>query len=347
MMPLCVFVVLLSQICQVPAVNKTSGITQDSGLKTAKVGETVTLKCFCGDDATTFLSWYQQSLGGKPLIISNRLKYNTQGSISPMYEERFRVLAQGGQECINHLMIKDLRLSDSATYYCGILEFNAIEFGQGAFLHVKSQSEIHAVVHQPALEPLRPGDSVNLSCTVYSEPCAGEQSLYWFRHGAAQPAIVYHSAGQCKNLSTEEPHMRNCTSSLALKSVSPPDAGTYYCALASCGEIVFGSGTRVEIVGGSTKVPPFLVYCLIVALAVSIIVLLVLAFIMYKLKKKLCSDCKGTVSHLACPASSDVMSQDADGLHYAALSVNRTSERHTQEDNVESVCVYSRVKTRK
>lgn len=43
----------------------------------------------------------------------------------------------------------------------------------------------------------------------------------------------------------------------------------------------------------STKAPPVLVYCLSVALAVSIIVLLVLAFIMCTLRKKLCSVCKG------------------------------------------------------
>lgn len=232
---------------QVPAV-KTSGVTQDSGVITAEVGQNVTLKCFCHDDAVTFLSWYQQRLGGKPVMISTRMVH-AEASISPEYKERFRVLANG-QKGINHLIIKDLRLLDSATYYCGILEFNAIEFGQGAFLHVKaSKSNIHGTVRQPALEPLRLGESVNLSCTVYAKQCRGGQSLYWFRHGAAQPVIMYPSEGQCKDLSNEEPHMKNCTLNLALKSVSPPDAGMYYCALASCGEIVFGNGAKVEIVG--------------------------------------------------------------------------------------------------
>ncbi|XP_042368494.1 uncharacterized protein LOC121962319 [Plectropomus leopardus] len=342
MMPLCIFLVLLIQICPVPAVGKTSGITQDSGVIEAKVGETVTLKCSCQGDSVTFLSWYQQSLGGKPLIISTRMRHNTEASISPGYQDRFKVSASG-QDDINHLIIKDLRLSDSATYYCGILDFNAIEFGQGAFLHVRaSPSNIQAVVHQPALEPLGLGESVNLSCTVYAEPCAGEQSLYWFRHGAAQPAVMYASGGQCENITNEGYLVKKCTLNLALKSVSSPDAGVYYCALASCGETVFGSGTKVELVA-----PPLLVYCLIVALALSVIVLLVLASIVHKLKKKLCSHCKGTVSHLTCSAASENMSQDADSLHYAALNLNRTSEQHHQEDNVESVCVYSRVKSRK
>uniref|UniRef100_UPI0037E99ACF signal-regulatory protein beta-2-like n=1 Tax=Semicossyphus pulcher TaxID=241346 RepID=UPI0037E99ACF len=272
------------------------------------------------------------------------MKLHTEATISEAYKERFQVLAQG-QSGINHLVIKDVHLSDSATYYCGILEFNEIEFGKGVFLHVKnSSSNIQAIVHQPALEQLQRGDSVNLSCTAYAETCAGERSFYWFRHGAAQPAIIYHSAGLC--MTDSESHMKNCTLNLALNSVSSSDAGMYYCALASCGEIVFGQGTRVEI-AGSAKVPRLLVHCLSVALAVSIIVLLILAFITYKLKNKLCSICKGTVSHLTGYAASELLSQDADILHYAALSVNRTSERHRQEDSMESDCVYSRVKSRK
>ncbi|KAF3836874.1 hypothetical protein F7725_004338 [Dissostichus mawsoni] len=191
---------------------------------------------------------------------------------------------------------------NSTTYYCGVLVFNAIEFGKGAFLHVKaSKSNINAVVHQPALEPLRAGDSVNLSCSVYATECEGEQSLYWFRHGAAQPAIVYPSAGQCEHILKEGTVMRNCTLKLALKSVSSPDAGMYYCALASCGEIVFGNGTRVDILS------------------------------------------KNSFSSGVCSAS-DTVSQDADILHYAALSLNRSRERPHHEDNVESVCVYSRLR---
>ncbi|XP_073331347.1 uncharacterized protein [Pagrus major] len=341
MMPICLFLVLLSEICQVQTVEKTPAITQSSGVITAKVGGNVTLECFCRNDAVTFLSWYQQRLGGKPLIISTRMKHNKKATISPAYIERFQV--QSG-ESINHLTILNLRPVDSATYYCGILEFNAIEFGQGAFLNVKtSLSNIHAVVRQPLLELLRPGESVNLSCTVYAEKCAGEQSVYWFRHGAAQPAVMYRNVEQCMT----DSHIENCTLNLVIKSVNASDAGMYYCALASCGEIVFGNGTRVEVAGDSAKVRPILAYCLSGALAVSIILLLVLAFTLYKLKTQICSVCKGSISHLTCSAASEPMSQDADLLHYAALSLNRTSERHRQEESVDSVCVYSRVRSRK
>ncbi|XP_034532071.1 uncharacterized protein LOC117807117 [Notolabrus celidotus] len=340
MMPLYMVIVLLSEIFQVAAVNKISSIHQDRGLKTARVGYEVTLHCTYQDDTVNFLSWYKQSLGGKPDIISTRMKLNPEATISSAYKERFRVIAKKG---INHLVIRDIQLSDSATYYCGILEFNAIEFGEGVFLQVKSSSSnITAVVHQPALELLRAGDSVNLSCTIYTEPCAGEQSFYWFRHGAAQPAVMYHSKGQCE--ADSESHMKSCILNLAVKSVSSADAGMYYCALASCGETVFGNGTRVQIEGGSAS-PRLLVYCLSVALAVSIIVLLVLAFILHR--KESCSVCKGTVSHSACSATPDAVGQSADALHYAALSLNRTRERHRKEGSTEAECLYSKVKSRK
>uniref|UniRef100_A0A3Q3IYP2 Ig-like domain-containing protein n=1 Tax=Monopterus albus TaxID=43700 RepID=A0A3Q3IYP2_MONAL len=115
---------------------KTSDIRQDRGVIRAQVGQNVTLQCFCQDAAVTFLSWYQQSLGGKPQLISTQMKHSTEADIYPEYKGRFKVFAQSGDGS-NHLTITDLRPSDSATYFCGILEFNAIEFGEGAFLHVK------------------------------------------------------------------------------------------------------------------------------------------------------------------------------------------------------------------
>ncbi|XP_060887611.1 uncharacterized protein LOC132958657 isoform X2 [Labrus mixtus] len=116
----------------------------------------------------------------------------------------------------------------------------------------------------------------------------------------------------------------------------------YYCALASCGEVVFGNGTRVQIGGDSAKDHSLLAYFLSVALAVFIITLLVLTLIMQKLKNKSCSICKGSAASEA--TGGELNSHDADHLHYAALSLNRTTKRHHQKDNVTADCVYSRVR---
>ncbi|KAM9425323.1 uncharacterized protein KZ484_008938 [Pholidichthys leucotaenia] len=332
MILLCIILLILHKICQV----YTSSLIQESGIKIVKAGENVTFHCRCRDDAVTFMSWYQQSLGDKPHIISSRMRHGEIADIHPDFEERYSVFAQN-EEGTNTLTITDLRLSDTATYYCGVLVFNAIEFGEGVFLHVKSPlSDKRSAVHQHSLESVRLGASLNLSCRVNAKGCAGEHSLYWFRHRADQPAVVYPSEGLCTGS-----HSKNCTLNLAFKSVTPSDTGTYYCALASCGEIIFGSGTRVEI-----EVSSLLEYCLCVVLAVSIAIILMLVCCMYKIKKNTCPVCKGTAAHLTRSGSSDALNQEEGSLHYAAVNVKRNSEQHHQEDKTETVCVYTSVKSK-
>lgn len=225
----------------------TSAIIQDNGVKTAKVGENVYLECTCQENSVTFIFWYQQTLGGKPQLISSRMKHQTESDMNPEFKDRFKVFANS-EDGINNLHIIDVRLSDSATYYCGILEFNAIEFGQGVFLHVNTTlSNIQAVVYQSQLEPLQSGDSVNFSCTVYTEQNARVQSFYWLRHDASQPAIMYPRSGQCTNISEEV--KTRCDLYFHIKTVDISTTGIYYCAVASYGEIVFGNGTEIEIMG--------------------------------------------------------------------------------------------------
>ncbi|MEQ2307191.1 hypothetical protein AMECASPLE_015847 [Ameca splendens] len=323
-------------------VNKTLAVIQETGIRTAEVGEAVTLRCSCKNDAVTYLLWYQQSLGGKPHLISKRIKHSTKAQISPAFEKRFRVIASS-EETVNDLIITDLLPSDSGMYYCVILKYSVVEFGQGVFLHVKtSPSNTLSSIHQPKLKLLRLGESVNLSCSVYAEPCAAEPKLYWFRHAELQPAVMYLSNRRCTSALNGTFHGKYCTSYLELHHVRSSDAGTYHCALASCGAIVFGEGTKVEIV-----VIPILVYCLSVALALSILALLVLSSLVYKIKLKLLSACKGVGTHQRFSASATAMQEhDAESLHYAAVSLKRSNGQQLQEDT-DSACVYSRVRSRK
>ncbi|CAL8307602.1 unnamed protein product [Arctogadus glacialis] len=39
----------------------------------------------------------------------------------------------------------------------------------------------------------------------------------------------------------------SCVYTLPKNNADTSDAGTYYCALAACGEVVFGSGTKIDI----------------------------------------------------------------------------------------------------
>uniref|UniRef100_A0A3B5L934 Ig-like domain-containing protein n=1 Tax=Xiphophorus couchianus TaxID=32473 RepID=A0A3B5L934_9TELE len=321
--------------------NNASDMNQQTGIRTAEVGETVTLTCSCKHDSVNYLLWFHQSPGGKLHIVSKWMRHHTEVKISLAHKKRFQVVAHSANDGVNDLMITDLQPSDSGTYYCVMLEFNAIEFGRGVFLHVKtSSSNARPSKQQPTLKKLlRLGDSVNLSCSVSAEPCEGERNLYWFRRTASQPPLIYPSEGHCTSLSNGTLYGINCTSNLQLDPVRSSDAGTYHCALASCESVVFGGGTKVEI-----AVPSVVLGSLSVALALSTIGLLVLSFLRYKLKSKLCSSCKGKVSiRRMCSEARDA----TESLYYAALNLKRSVERQQQEDNVESVCVYSRVRSRK
>uniref|UniRef100_A0A8C7CJZ3 Ig-like domain-containing protein n=1 Tax=Oncorhynchus kisutch TaxID=8019 RepID=A0A8C7CJZ3_ONCKI len=225
-----IFSVVVCVIDHVPAVAQSPAIR----LISPNVGDTVTLHCFYeGDMAVTF-SWYKQPFGNIPRVMSTFFyKYDS------------------GEK--NHLRISDMELSDSALYYCGSAYGNKVEFGEGTILIVKgSESNSKTVVHQSVSKSVQPGDSVSLNCTIHTETCAGEHSVYWFRHGSGEsrPGIIYthgDRSDQCEKSSEAESSTQSCVYNLPKRNLSPSDAGTYYCAVASCGEIVFGNGTKLDI----------------------------------------------------------------------------------------------------
>ncbi|KAK7922177.1 hypothetical protein WMY93_009079 [Mugilogobius chulae] len=100
--------------------------------------------------------------------------------------------------------------------------------------------------------PVDSGDSVDLQCWVQTQntQCFEEHMVWWFRSGLDQsgPALVYtqrNSSGQCDR-STEGPAPHKCLYTFS-KSMSPSDAGTYHCAVAACGLMLFGNGNTVTV----------------------------------------------------------------------------------------------------
>ncbi|KAK7922178.1 hypothetical protein WMY93_009080 [Mugilogobius chulae] len=139
-------------------------------------------------------------------------------------------------------------------------------------------------------------DSVDLQCWVQTQntQCFQEHKVWWFRSGLDQsgPALVYtqrNSSGQCDR-STEGPAPHKCLYTFS-KSMSPSDAGTYHCAVAACGLMLFGNGNTVTVTEGNIKEPEVelssfektAIILLSVALTISIMIILVL---IYCIKKK-------------------------------------------------------------
>uniref|UniRef100_A0A3P9AKE7 Ig-like domain-containing protein n=1 Tax=Esox lucius TaxID=8010 RepID=A0A3P9AKE7_ESOLU len=117
-----------------------------------------------------------------------------------------------------------------------------------------SGSRNPTVVQQPASESVHPGDSVTLNCTIKTETCEGEHSVYWFRHdsGESPPGIIYTNgdrSGQCMKSPESGSPTQSCVYNLPKRNLSLSDTGTYYCAVASCGEILFGNGTKLDTTG--------------------------------------------------------------------------------------------------
>uniref|UniRef100_A0A673VM24 Ig-like domain-containing protein n=1 Tax=Salmo trutta TaxID=8032 RepID=A0A673VM24_SALTR len=233
---------------------ESSSIRQESGLMSANVGDTLVLHCFHESDMAVLFSWYKQTLGDKLQLFSTVNKYDRNATFYHEFKDNPRFSVENGQEK-NHLRISDMQLSDSGTYYCGSSYSNKMEFGEGAILIVKaSGSRNMTVLQQSVSETVQPGDSVTLNCTIHTETCAGEHSVYWFRHGSGEshPGIIYTHGDrndQCENSPEAGSPTQSCVYNLPKRNLSLSDAGTYYCAVASCGQILFGKGTKLDIEG--------------------------------------------------------------------------------------------------
>ena len=125
-----------------------------------------------------------------------------------------------------------------------IIVFNCADHNDQRFV---SQT----VVQQPVSASVALQCSITSQRTDHRNQCQGEPSVYWFRSGSgsSHPAAIYmngNRSGECQDSSGPLSHSQSCVYILHKNNVGTSDAGTYYCALAACGEIVFGQGTKLE-----------------------------------------------------------------------------------------------------
>uniref|UniRef100_A0A8C6WPV3 Ig-like domain-containing protein n=1 Tax=Neogobius melanostomus TaxID=47308 RepID=A0A8C6WPV3_9GOBI len=260
--------VLKVKKCQsVFAVIETQSQSLSTSYRKANIGDNVTLRCSCQDEKLTLFTWYQQRLGGTPELISH-------AEISPKISHR----SKSRRTPNNLLTITGLQATDSATYFCGVQVFGPVQFGDGIFVRVRASA---SVVQAEASAELGRGEPLELSCAVEAEACSGEKSVSWLKHGVSQ--VIVHPGEDC------EKSARNCTVRLGIQSVEPTDAGVYYCVLSSCGEILFGNGTEVQITAG----PNVLVYWLSTSLGLFIVATVALMIVVYNLKRKLTTNGQG------------------------------------------------------
>ncbi|XP_049895722.1 uncharacterized protein LOC126387225, partial [Epinephelus moara] len=187
------------------------------------------------------------------------------------------------------LHIHETKLSDTGLYYC--LKVNVLDmtFSKSTLLRVKGPEPDITAVTQDLSDPVRPGDSVTLQCSVLSDSEKKTCLVYWFRAASdeSHPSFIYTHG--CEK-SPEAGSPQKCIYSFS-KDVSSSDAETYYCAVATCGEILFGNGAKLDVEElnmWDLQKANILLFLLFAALALS---LSVIAFLIYTIKKKTCDRC--------------------------------------------------------
>ncbi|XP_059202919.1 uncharacterized protein LOC131982314 [Centropristis striata] len=261
-------------------------------MKTVAVAQNVTLTCARQRLSGTFLFWFRLVSGTFPETLGGTIS----ADLGVRVESRCITAKQEPGTFVLH--INETQLSDTAVYYCIHVKGRNMTFSKGIFLRVKGpEPDITAITQDFQSYPVLPGDSVTLQCSVLSDSehrtCPGGHSVFWFRAGSDEtPSLVYaqgNSSDGCER-SPEAHSPQKCVYSFS-KNVSSSDAGTYYCAVATCGEILFGNGTKLDIEVVSTCEPQDNTVHFLVCTAL-VVSLIVVAALVHAVVKKSCDCCK-------------------------------------------------------
>ncbi|XP_028446021.1 uncharacterized protein LOC114563366 [Perca flavescens] len=252
---------------------------------TVHLGERATFTCIFSNKelSSKKLHWYKQSAGEtlKPIVT---LWKSTQPQYGPdVSESRLEVHYEKN---VSNLTILRTTKEDEGMYHCAVMEWNDNQWS-GTYLLVKGNTQRtsnYTVVQQPTVsDPVHPGDSVTLQCSILSDSgnkmCPGDDSVFWFRAGSdkAHPDMIYTDGRRHNECDKRSDTQKSCVYRFS-KNVSSSDAGTYYCAVATCGEILFGDGTKLNIEGTSVWSQKANTIIFSVISAISVIVTAVLIY---------------------------------------------------------------------
>uniref|UniRef100_A0A8C2WQW8 Ig-like domain-containing protein n=1 Tax=Cyclopterus lumpus TaxID=8103 RepID=A0A8C2WQW8_CYCLU len=316
---------------------QTAEVPQQVSLTLVELGGNVTLWCPVFREG--YFYWYKQTLGHMIQTVAT-VTFTGQKLSLQLNNTRFKVT--GGKTQYS-LTIRNITKEDEATYFCLIGTAYGQSFVNVTFLAVKGKT--HILLADPLTESVQPGDSVTLQCSLVSRnkedrvQCPGEHSVHWFRSGSGEshPGFIHtHSDAQ------EE---RSCDFSLSKTIHNSSDTGTYYCAVATCGEILFGEGTQVDT---RSKLEPVVIGLgVLLACCVTAIVLL----IFYVNRRRVCEHCKGSPYLITMyyyyryfSYSYNLQDADRDAVNYAALNFAKRKVPRVKKRESPAECVYSAVR---
>ncbi|CAI5652773.1 uncharacterized protein LOC116311888 isoform X1 [Oreochromis aureus] len=307
-------------------------------VKTAHLGETATLTCArTTKEISSRVQWYKQSVGD-----TLKLGVTFYGTTKPVYTPEFpesRFEAKIDKNFGNLTIVKTVQ-EDEGYYHCEQGSSVSSEW-RGMYLLVKgnTQRSSNYIVVQKQMEsnPVYSGDTATLECSVFSDSenktCPGDHNVFWFRAGS-HPNIIYTDRKRDNEYENRYHPQKRCVYRFS-KNVSSSDAGTYYCAVAACGEIISGNGTILNIQEQTTQPVFFQMTILIACLAVSVI-----GNVFFICNRRVCKKCKG-IRNAISEVQTDNFHQPTeadDDINYAALNFSaretRVRKAEFAEDNV-------------
>uniref|UniRef100_H2N266 Ig-like domain-containing protein n=1 Tax=Oryzias latipes TaxID=8090 RepID=H2N266_ORYLA len=315
------FVVILTCLlsgntAQSPPLGSSSSDHQESVFLSAHIGETVTLPCFYDGVYLQYILSYKHILGQKPKPISLFSKYSAKLIYYNNYKNNQRFTLKTSDQSIS-LIISNLKQSDSAIYFCIAGYQTHMNFSAVLTVNVKGSGlTIQTSVDQSSSENIHAGDSVTLNCTVHTGSCDEEHRVYWFKDSEdSHPGLIYTHG---------ESH-----------------AGIYYCAVVSCGHILFGNGTKLDLTAPLNSV---ILNTLVGLLTVMSVLVAFLLFLLWKINKS--NNCTSTEerSPAAPLRRSEVENKDTESLHYAAVNVKKSTKTRSQKYDSNTVCLYASVR---
>uniref|UniRef100_A0A0F8CKD3 Signal-regulatory protein beta-2 n=1 Tax=Larimichthys crocea TaxID=215358 RepID=A0A0F8CKD3_LARCR len=236
---------ILDRLC-ISGAAQFGEIFQPVPFQTVKLGDSVTIKCHIKSEINKRV-WYKLTTGKRLQLV---VAFNTRYNRSVFDDEFHRHYSVKFDRINSHLRISATTQDIVGTYFCGVLYLNEIKFGSGTFLMIKGANMISdSVVQQPETQSVQPGGSVTLNCSVRIVHCAAEHtSVTWLKssHHSA-PQMIYSSGIKNHTCQSSESGETTCLFNFLMKNLSSDDAGTCYCVVSSCGQTLFGNGTRIHV----------------------------------------------------------------------------------------------------
>ncbi|XP_019217634.1 uncharacterized protein LOC102079056 [Oreochromis niloticus] len=291
-------------------------------ITSVQLGETVTFTCDLRKNSQFSrreVDWYKQSTGDTLKLIWT-LKESAQPKFSAEFNQsRWKV---NYNENFTNLTILRANQEDEGIYHCGITEWFKNTEWSGSYLLVKGHTQRtsdYTVVQSP-LTTVQPGNSVTFQCSVFSDSdkktCPGDLTVLWFRAGShkSYPKLIYTDRNKSKECDKRADPQKSCNYTFS-KIVNSSDEGTYYCAVATCWELFFGNGTKLQIeqkAGSEFTVLVIAIICLFISV--------ILTIVCCRTPRGTCEQCKDAVAfqaNVTAKGDQEIPQTDEDSLAYS------------------------------